>query len=126
MQLDSVLPVFEIKIPSDRDAGQLTGLAQWNESKTQLVCDCGAEDEAPRLDSNDKVDIACSVPIGNSIDSEAEAFRIEKKGRDVAELNSWLGVVGNRSDVRSEADGAILRSCPEESGDRFTELRPRS
>jgi hypothetical protein len=113
MQLDSVLPIFEIKIAPDCRSGQFAGFAHWNESDTQQICDGSTKDEPPRLDSNDKVDVTSPVPIGDPVDCKAEAFWIEEKGRNVAELNSWLRVIGDRSDEGSESHGAFLRFSKE-------------
>jgi hypothetical protein len=45
------------------------------------------------------------VAVGDAIDGQTEAFGVEKERRDIPELDSGLGVVGDGSDVGLEGQG---------------------
>ena len=105
VDLDAITPVLEIEVPPDRLSGKFSRLANRDESETHLVGDSRAEDEATGFDSHDQVDAVIRVAVGDSIDGETEAFGVEKERRNVAELDSRLGVVGDGSDVGFEGQG---------------------
>jgi len=100
MQLDPILPVFEIEIATDRLARKLPGFPHRNEPDAELVGDRGPEDEAPGFDPDDEVDLGrrhvratIAVSIGDSVYCEPQTLRIEQKRRDVTKLDAWLRVV---------------------------------
>jgi len=105
MQLDTIAPVLEIEVPPDRRSREFAGFANRHESKTHLVGDRRAEDEAAGFDSHDQVDAVVPVAVGDSIDGEPEAFGVEQERRDVTELDSRLGVVGDGADVGLDVQG---------------------
>ncbi len=105
VDLDAITPVLEIEIPPDRLSGEFARLTNRNESEAHFVGDGRAEDETAGFDSDDQVNAVISVAIGDSIDGEPKAFRVEQERRDVAELDSRLGMVGDGADEGFEGQG---------------------
>ena len=118
MEFDSVASVFQIEISSNRFTGQLTGLAQRDESESQLVRNRRTKDEPSCFDPDTEVDSTgligsvvsvVSMTVCDAIDGETQSFGIEKKCRDVAELDTGLWMVGNRANKRMERHGCDPR-----------------
>lgn len=98
MHLDAIASVLEIKIARDRLSWKLAGLSYRNESEAHSVGDGRAKDEAACFDTHDEINPSIFVAIRDLVDGEAEAFRVEKKGRDIAKLDARLRMVGDGSD----------------------------
>jgi hypothetical protein len=98
MHLDAVAPVLEIEISSDRFSRQLPGFADRNESKAQLIGDRRPEDESTGLNADYDIDSRILMTARDAIDRESESLRLVKQCRDVAKLNTRLGVVGDGAD----------------------------
>jgi hypothetical protein len=57
-----------------------------------------AEDEAPRLDAGDLVDLQSRPGLHQLIDGAAERARIRQQGRDVTEQDALFRVIRNGAD----------------------------
>lgn len=97
VHLDPIASVFEIEISTDRFPGQLARLSKRHESDLKLIGDGGPEDESSGFDADDEVEAGRAVPLGDSVDCEPETNGIQKKRRDVSELDSGFRVIGNRA-----------------------------
>ena len=97
MHLDSIAPVLEIKISPDRLGWKLAGLPYRNESEAHSIGDGRAKDEATCFDTDYEIDTRVFVAIRDLVDGEAEACGVDQKGRDIAELDAGLRMVGDGS-----------------------------
>ena len=98
VHLHGVGAVFQGVLHRHRVVGQLALLAQRHEAGGELVGDCGAEDEAPRLDPGHLVaPFACEGRhhLGHR---PAKGARVAQQGGDVAEHDPGPGVIRDGAD----------------------------
>ena len=57
-----------------------------------------AEDEAPRLDARDEIELFVLERLRNAVDRQPQTFRVLQKRRDVPEHDAGLGVIRDGSD----------------------------
>jgi len=101
MHGEPVAAIFERIILGDRRAGQLARLADEQQPAAEPLRECGADDEAARLDRGDQVR-RLPDPRRQPLDRRREAARVEEQGGDVAELDAGPGVVRDGPDQRLE------------------------
>ena len=98
VDLDGIDAVFERVFLADGLPGQLALLPDRNEAATQPVRYGAAQNEATRLDAGDSVHARRLERLRKSDDRLLEPVRIAQQGRDIAEHDARLGIVGNRTD----------------------------
>ena len=98
MHLDLVGAVFERIGHADRLVRQLALLAHRHEAGRELVRDGAAEDEAARLDAGDLGDLQAGEGLHQFVHGTAEGAGIAEQSGDVAKLDSWLRIIGDRPD----------------------------
>jgi hypothetical protein len=98
VHLDTVVPVFELVIVSERLRWKLTFLADGHEADAQLESECPADDEAARFDRGDLLRRCRRVTLGHALDGIAEAGGILEQRRDVAKHHTPPRVVRDGTD----------------------------
>ena len=58
----------------------------------------GSEDEAPRLDADDLVNVLSCIVIGEGVDERGQSFGVAQQRGDVIEEDAGLGEVGDVAD----------------------------
>ena len=70
-----------------------------------------AENKAARFDARDLVDLAAGPRLHQFVDRAAKRARVAEQGRDVAEHDPGLWIIGNRADRGFEIvfeDGLVI------------------
>jgi hypothetical protein len=90
MHLHGVDAVFELVAFGDDVVGQLSLLAQRHEAGRELVRHRPAQDEAPRLDARDLVDLGAGIGLHQFVHSLPEGARIAHQRGDIPEHDPRL------------------------------------
>ena len=107
MHLNAVRAVLQFIVVAHLFGRELALLADGHEADAQLEGQGGADDETPRFDGGDLVDLGGGIVAHQLIDGGAKTRRVLQQRRDIAEHHSWLGIVRNRTDEGFEEHESI-------------------
>ena len=120
MDLERVLPVFEVVDLLDHFGGQLSRLAHRDEAGADALRHRGAEDEAAAFDADHHIDVRDRVRRGERVDGGLQAVGVFEQRRDVEEVDAGLRKVGHLANHLLEIDGQheFLIGCESSSRSR--------
>ena len=95
--------------PIDR-GGQLPRLSHRDEARVEARGERAAEDEAARLDADDRVDVLADEALGDPVEHDVQRARAREQRRDVLEDDARLREVRHVANERAAEVERRLRS----------------
>lgn len=102
LHLKGVLAVFLLVNGADGLTGDLTLLADGDESGTKLQSKGGAKEEASGIKTNDDVDLALANAELKTIDQQLEGLGVLEDGEDILKQNSLGREIGVLAELATE------------------------
>jgi len=110
VNLDPIGAVFEFVVLTRGFPRQLAGLANRHESDVEFHRDRESKNETTRLHARDLLDSTAGKGLRELCDRAANSVGIEQQRRDVAKLDTGLGVVRNRPNQPFDVHGLPPRA----------------
>ena len=98
MDFQGVAAIFKLVAYLNGFGGQLSRLANGNESRIQAVGERWTKDESASLHAEDEIYIFADVVFREGVDKAREAEFVFEKRRDVVEEDAFLWKVGDLAD----------------------------
>ena len=93
MNLQSILPVFQVIRDRSGFGGQFLRLPHGHKSRVQVISQRRRKDESARFNADDSVDLHSLEFSGERIHGLAQSFRVFQQRRDVVKVNAGLGKI---------------------------------
>src|SRR6266550_5216775 len=90
MNLESVLPIFQVIRDRSGFGGQFLRFAHRNKSRVQVISQGGRKDESARFDSDDGVNLHSFKFSGERIHGLTQPLGMFQQRRDVVKIYAWL------------------------------------